>query len=209
MTSLKKIISLPELVACRERVDTGSMKNAEQELEAVAIKTGELEFRFPKSGDRFAVMICAGGESALAIGAGAQADAWPTAPPLQQLHQQVLPTGPVVLAVGSAGTTHWSASFSVREPGLVWCEYAARVSRQWKRNEEWLGTQIEVASGWEWSLAEGELKLSRAGQQLRLGLLGTESEFEQLREELFAIQPARIFQQPTKTIEWKMAVQLD
>ncbi len=39
---------------------------------------------------------------------------WPPSPPLQDLDRHELPDGAAVLAVGMAGTSHWSASFSIQ-----------------------------------------------------------------------------------------------
>jgi hypothetical protein len=44
---------------------------------------------------------------------GDQQSIWPPSPPLQDASQHDLASGPAVLAVGMAGTSHWSASFSV------------------------------------------------------------------------------------------------
>ncbi len=39
---------------------------------------------------------------------------WPPSPPLQDLDRHEFPDGAAVLAVGMAGTSHWSASFSIQ-----------------------------------------------------------------------------------------------
>ena len=114
---------------------TANKTSDEQEIE---LETAGLCLRFGRAGDRFQLRLLVGGVTLLEAAAGVDNEAWPSAPPLQQLHEQVLPTGPVVLGVGSAGTTHWSASFAVRAPGVIWCEYAARVSRAWEASSQWL-----------------------------------------------------------------------
>ncbi len=47
---------------------------------------------------------------------GTSEQAWPPCPPLQDASRHSLPTGDALLAVGMAGTSHWSASFSIEKP---------------------------------------------------------------------------------------------
>ena len=42
---------------------------------------------------------------------GTSENFWPPSPPLQQVHKQKVDENPVLLALGMAGTSHWSASF--------------------------------------------------------------------------------------------------
>lgn len=44
---------------------------------------------------------------------GSPADVWPPSPPFQQLHVEERATGRVVLLIGMAGRTHWSAAVEV------------------------------------------------------------------------------------------------
>lgn len=44
---------------------------------------------------------------------GTPDDPWPPSPPFQQLHVEERPTGRVILLVGMAGRTHWSAAVEV------------------------------------------------------------------------------------------------
>lgn len=200
--------SATALVACDQGADTGGMNNAEHQSEAILLETSGLEFRFPRIGDRYGLTISLRSELVLEALAGSETDAWPAAPPLQQLHEQELPAGLAVLGVGSAGTSHWSASFSVRGPGLVWCEYAARVSHPWNHAGEWLGTRFHLAKDWNWERAERGLRLLRRDQQLLLELLGEESEWEMVRPNEVAFRPAQGFPQRTKTVEWRAAIRL-
>lgn len=204
-----------ELVASRRSVDTQGMKtvsktNDEQRIE---LETGGLCLRFARVGDRFQLRLLVDGATLLDAAelreaAGGAHDAWPTAPPLQQLHEQVLPAGPVVLGVGSAGTTHWSASFAVQEPGVIWCEYAARVSRTWEPASQWLGSSFLISDGWKWSTAENELTLANTTRKIHLKTLGTESQLAVNDSGRVEIAPAKDFVQRSNTIQWRLAIRL-
>ena len=182
---------------------TVSKTNDEQEIE---LESAGLCLRFARAGDRFQLRLLVDGTPLLEAAAGEDNAAWPSAPPLQQLHEQVLPTGPVVLGVGSAGTTHWSASFSVREPGVVWCEYAARVSRAWEASSQWLGTTFRSSEGWEWSSAGNELILSNSKQTVCLRTLGPESQLNLDPPSVLVVAPANGFAQRSNTIQWRLAI---
>jgi hypothetical protein len=55
-------------------------------------------------------------------------EAWPPSPPFQQLHVEDRPTGRVVLLVGMAGRTHWSAAVEVAaDRRRILFDVAARV----------------------------------------------------------------------------------
>ena len=88
-----------------------------------------VRMQFNRDGDRWAHQIY------LSMGASEQpfmrslegtADQiWPPSPPLQDVGRHELPTGDAILCVGMAGSSHWSASFSVEagvkagENGLI------------------------------------------------------------------------------------------
>jgi hypothetical protein len=175
----------------------------DQEIE---LETAGLCLRFVRIGDRFQLRVSIDGALFLEAAAGSDNQAWPAAPPLQQLHEQVLPTGPVVLGVGSAGTTHWSASFAAKEPGVVWCEYAARVSRTWAPESEWLGTSFRIGEGWDLSLGQNELTLTRQSRKVLLQTLGPESQLTANRAGSFELAPAKDFIQRSNTIQWRLAI---
>lgn len=185
------------------------MRNTENQSATILLETSGLEFRFPRIGDRYGLTISICSELVLEAFAGSAAEAWPAAPPLQQLHEQDLPTGLAVLGVGAAGTSHWSASFSVRGPGLVWCEYAARVSQPWNEASEWLGTRLRLGNDWKWERAGRGLRLHSKDQHLFLESLGEESEWEIIGPGEVAFRPAKGYSQRSKTIEWKAAMRLD
>ncbi len=48
---------------------------------------------------------------------GTGQDEWPPSPPLQQIHEQTLPTGNVIWGLGMSGSSHWSGSFAVEADG--------------------------------------------------------------------------------------------
>ena len=205
----EQVVSVPrELAANRQSADTQGMKtvskpNDEHEIE---LETAGLCLRFSRIGDRFQLRLQVDGALLLeTVNSGAD-EAWPAAPPLQQLHEQVLPTGAVVLGVGSAGTTHWSASFAAKEPGVVWCEYAARVSRTWDPASQWLGTSFRIGEGWELSSSENALALSSKALKVLLQTLGPESQLTASRCGSFELAPAKDFAQRSNTIQWRLAV---
>jgi len=183
-----------------------SKSSDEQRIE---LETAGLCLRFARVGDRFQLRLLVNGATLLEAADGGTQDAWPAAPPLQQLHEQVLPTGPVVLGVGSAGTTHWSASFAIQKPGVVWCEYAARVSRTWEPASQWLGTSFLVGKGWERAVAQDELTLANRSHKILLKTLGPESQLAVNDSESLEIAPAKDFVQRSNTIQWRLAIRLE
>lgn len=76
---------------------------------------------------------------------GTADDDWPPSPPLQQIHSQTLPQGPVTWGLGSAGSGHWSASFA-RQPApagvaAAWLvEWAVRS----EKDVGWVGTTYRL-----------------------------------------------------------------
>lgn len=178
------------------------------ENESDSIATAELRLQFPRVGDRYAFQVEVAAEPLFFGIDGSDLDAWPASPPLQQLHIQDLPTGPAALAVGAAGTTHWSASFAVRRPGVVWCEYAARVARGWEPQRDWLGSRFRIAPGWQSEFKDGRLTLSRKGQHLELGSLGETSRLETSVSGEFTVRPVQQGSGGKGTVEWKFQLSL-
>ncbi|MFM7207661.1 MAG: hypothetical protein ACKO4T_13450 [Planctomycetaceae bacterium] len=68
--------------------------------------------------------------------------AWPASPPLVEISVATLPGGPAVLAVGQAGRSHYSASFTPHplEPDTLLVDAACRV----RDRPMWLGTTYAV-----------------------------------------------------------------
>lgn len=59
---------------------------------------------------------------------GEPGDEWPPSPPFQQLHVERRASGPVVLLIGMAGKTHWSAAVEVAaDRQSITFDVAARV----------------------------------------------------------------------------------
>ena len=75
------------------------------------------------------------------------ADAWPTSPPLQQIHQQSFADGrEVVFGVGMAGRGHWSASFTLIPDLKCWIvELACRSSQE----PEQLASTYRLGGAWD------------------------------------------------------------
>lgn len=83
--------------------------------QSIITRDGRLHVRFTLRGDRFHHAIAcrqSTGEmfSLLASVEGTPDTSWPDSPPFQQVEAHELATGTSLLAVGLAGTSHWSAS---------------------------------------------------------------------------------------------------
>jgi hypothetical protein len=86
---------------------------------AAMLEADGLRVVFFKQGDRYAHRVewfdDVRGAWTVAVESleGTPDDPWPPSPPLQQLHIEERPTGRVILLVGMAGRTHWSAAVEV------------------------------------------------------------------------------------------------
>lgn len=80
------------------------------------LTTPNLKIVFSKTADRWShkILLRVGTTDVLLLTSveGDAETAWPPSPPLQDLDVHELGNGTAVLAVGMAGTAHWSASFS-------------------------------------------------------------------------------------------------
>jgi hypothetical protein len=89
------------------------------EKPAAVLEAGGLRAVFTRRGDRFAHRIEVRDEesqawvAALVSREGNDEDPWPPSPPFQQLHVEHRKEGDVVLLVGMAGRSHWSAAVDV------------------------------------------------------------------------------------------------
>jgi hypothetical protein len=95
---------------------------------------------------------------------GEPGDEWPPSPPFQQVHVEQRPTGPVVLLIGMAGRSHWSAAVEVSaDRRVILFDVAARMQelpsetddvsseyRYCRDGDGWLTPQVRIA----WSLGE-------------------------------------------------------
>jgi hypothetical protein len=68
---------------------------------------------------------------------------WPPSPPLQDASHHSLATGEAVLAVGMAGKSHWSASFSV-DNGMFLADLACLFKIQPTQDTDSIGSQYEI-----------------------------------------------------------------
>ncbi len=86
---------------------------------------------------------------------GTSEQTWPPSPPLQDASCHRLETGDALLAVGMAGTSHWSASFSVEvaktesEPPSMLADLACLFKKDQPANASSLGSCYELGSGIE------------------------------------------------------------
>lgn len=102
------------------------------------------------------------------------AQTWPSSPPLQSIHCELLPAGgTAALLVGMAGKSHWSASMeSLPGEGALLFDFACRVRETPLR----LGTTYQVQSATRQSIvpsniqrvSEVEVLLSLGEKSLRL-----------------------------------------
>ncbi len=110
-----------------------------------SITCGALRILFRKQHDRYAHAIeCLVADQWLVVVTsieGTPDDDWPPSSPLQSLHIEQRPNGPVALLVGMAGTSHWSASVEADEAtqSIVF-DIACRVR----------GEPVRLGSTYEW-----------------------------------------------------------
>ena len=102
-----------------------------------------LKIIFERQGDRWSHRLAAGnGEETILLRSveGNESQDWPPSPPLQEVNQHQLANENAVLAVGMAGHSHWSASFSI-DSGEILVELACLCKSQ----PDFLGSQYEIA----------------------------------------------------------------
>lgn len=114
----------------------------------VTLATGSLEIVFEWSGDRWRHRIAHHGLPIAESVEGPEPDGdprWPPGPAFQEVTPADAATGRVVLAVGAAGRSHFSASFAA-DPGVpdtVLVDVACRI----QEGPGWLGTTYRLGSG--------------------------------------------------------------
>lgn len=123
---------------------------------------------------------------------GADDDCWPPSPPFQQLHVEQRAQGPVVLLIGMAGRTHWSAAVEVTADGRGICfDVAARCQTP----PEYLGSNYPHVA---------------ASQMVQLSWTALTAATLITHDERFSdgksIRPWGEFAAPPATIAWKYAV---
>ncbi len=93
------------------------------EKPAAVLEAGDLRAVFVRRGDRFAHRVevrdaaSQAWITALESDEGTDEEHWPPSPPFQQLHVERRKEGDVVLLVGMAGRSHWSAAVDVGPDG--------------------------------------------------------------------------------------------
>jgi hypothetical protein len=107
----------------------------------VVLPCGAMRVAFQRIGDRIGHRIeIFSNDQWLPVLESLEGDAkddWPKSPPLQTLHVESRPEGPVALLVGMAGTSHWSASVAADEgQSKLTFDIACRISNE----PEWIGT---------------------------------------------------------------------
>jgi hypothetical protein len=79
----------------------------------------EIDFRFHDDRHGHVILIRLQNEvlEILESVEGTDDDEWPPSPPLQQIHEQELPSGSVIWGLGMSGSSHWSGSFAFETDG--------------------------------------------------------------------------------------------
>jgi hypothetical protein len=112
-----------------------------------------LKMMFERGGDRWAHRVVSVSEDTETIVLqsieGDDQTQWPPSPPLQDPDQHDLPTGAAVLAVGMAGTGHWSASFSVDRADFLLADVACFCKARPPETAAALVSTYQIAAGVE------------------------------------------------------------
>lgn len=121
------------------------------------LSAGRLQVRFAFCEDRFGHEVWAAeGEEwrpVMSSVEGTPEQSWPASAPLQTLHVETRPEGPIALLVGMAGKCHWSASVELDVARhQVRFELAARVRPP---GSPWLGSTYQLAEGYRARPVEG------------------------------------------------------
>jgi hypothetical protein len=101
----------------------GVTEDGSVEKPAAMLEAGDLRAVFVRRGDRYAHRIEARDAATqawtvvLESHEGTDEEHWPPSPPFQQLHVEHRKEGDVVLLVGMAGRSHWSAAVDVSPDG--------------------------------------------------------------------------------------------
>jgi hypothetical protein len=178
-----------------------------------------LRIDFTWNGDRYqqALWLISGTRECCLLttveGTGQQA--WPPSPPLQNLHQQEMPTGDLAaLGVGMAGTSHWSLSVeaSVDQPTFT-CDVACRVKEEpgdltvtWEAGENI--TVNAIAERFvELAAAIGGVRVSVDEQDEFAADLSVGNRIEHPGQRI-CLAPQRTAGAPPTTIRWRYRIEL-
>ncbi|MCE9606601.1 MAG: hypothetical protein K8U03_17060 [Planctomycetia bacterium] len=168
--------------------------DATGEKPTAVLETSGLRVVFLRRNDRYAHRIEVwdsrenGWSIALESREGSDEEPWPPSPPFQQLHVEKRAAGDVVLLVGMAGRSHWSAAVEVCEVRKVLkFDVAVRIQAV----PEQLGTAYAICA----SAAAGRLVVAgESGTEIGSG---------------FTLGPASIEKSPPPaTICWKYSLGL-
>ena len=89
------------------------MVKTESQVFAIATLDGRLRVEFRRQQDRFAHRILLDQAEVARSVEGDADEPWPDSPPLQQLSLEEIKQSETILAVGSAGRSHWSLSAQI------------------------------------------------------------------------------------------------
>ncbi len=119
----------------------------------LVLKCGPLEISFVRQQDRIAHAVRFHDQSLpfMQSAEGSDQDDWPASPALRDLHLESRPDGrQVILLVGMAGTSHWSASFEIDSAkATIVADIACRVHQP----PSALGSNYSAAAG-VWSVTK-------------------------------------------------------
>lgn len=122
---------------------------------------------------------------------GEPGDEWPPSPPFQQLHVERRTSGPVVLLIGMAGKTHWSAAVEVAaDRKSIIFDVAAR-HQSWP---EYLGSNYSYVE----SAAAGRLAWSSDPT--------TSINLDDRFSDGWSIRPYGEIASPPSTVAWRYAI---
>ena len=127
---------------------------------------------------------------------GDSASAWPLSPPLQNLHEQTVNGKQVLMGLGAAGTTHWSATFEAIDNQIV-CHFAARIQNK----AEFLGSTFQRLSLAVENKVVDELPLIEL-----VAIDGSESAAPtNLKNSPIVVLPLPCSSAARQTVQWKFA----
>lgn len=100
-----------------------------------------VSFRFEKDRFAHAVLVQRGQEWVETLNSceSGSSENWPSSPPLQEIHEH--DPGVSYLAVGGAGTSHWSATVERVADGRIRFDFACRLSQ----NHDFLGNNYQFS----------------------------------------------------------------
>lgn len=141
-------------------------------LELGSLGSWSICLRFVWCGDRYAhqLELTQDGQSWVLVRSleGADGEAWPASPALQQLDIQTSGSGgSCALLLGMAGKNHWSASVETKAESLVF-DIACRAQAP----AEWLGSSYQIDSSCDQVLRrpDGSLQLEFGGHGVPLAV---------------------------------------